>query len=140
MTGYTDIASFFEEKSPDDITRFVGKNLDITEQVYKILEEKGWSQKDLARMLEKTDAEVSKWLSGTHNLTLRSITKMEAALGRDIILTPQKVTTSATTRKEIKYVRLSVHANTNLKNLSTEGFDGLALGGGKAASQNSMAA
>jgi transcriptional regulator with XRE-family HTH domain len=139
MTGYTDIASFFDEKSPEDTSRFVGKNLDITEQVYTIMEEKGWSQKDLARILGKTDAEVSKWLSGTHNLTLRSITKMEAALGRDIILTPQKVATSAPPKKEIQYVRLSVFANTNSQKPGTSGFDGSALRG-KAGFQNSMVA
>ena len=34
----------------------------------------------LATVLFASDAEVSKWLSGSHNLTLRSIAKMEAAL------------------------------------------------------------
>ena len=97
MNKSSDLKAFFETKGPEDIERFVQKNLDISQQVYTYLEEKGWSQKDLAKALGKSEAEISKWLSGTHNLTLRSIAKMEAILGKDIILTPQsnsKVTTS----------------------------------------------
>lgn len=90
MKKYQNVASFFAQKGPADIERFVDKNLDISQQVYSILKEKGWTQKDFASKLGKSDAEISKWLSGTHNLTLRSIAKMEAVLEKDIILTPQK--------------------------------------------------
>ena len=92
MNKSSDLKVFFETKGPEDIERFVQKNLDISQQVYTYLEEKGWSQKDLAKALGKSEAEISKWLSGTHNLTLRSIAKMEAILGKDIILTPQSTT------------------------------------------------
>jgi len=90
MSTYSNITGFFEQKGPGDVERFVEKNLDISEQVLDLLKDKGWSQKDLAKALGKSTAEVSKWLSGTHNLTLRSIAKMEDALGTDIIMTPQK--------------------------------------------------
>lgn len=90
MSGYQEISNFFEEKGPEDIKKFVDKNLDITQQVFAILDEKGWNQGDLAKALGKSDAEISKWLSGMHNLTLRSIAKMEAALDADIIVTPKK--------------------------------------------------
>lgn len=110
MRKYKDIAGFFAEGGPKDIERFVDKNLDISQQVYALLKEKGWTQKDLAEALEKTDAEISKWLSGSHNLTLRSIAKMEAALDADIILTPQKALQKY---KQIEYVTFKVHANIN---------------------------
>ena len=90
MRKYNDVASFFAERGPEEVERFVDKNLDISQQVYALLKEKGWTQKKLAEVLGKADAEVSKWLSGSHNITLRSIAKMEAALDADIILTPQK--------------------------------------------------
>ncbi len=70
--------------------RFVRKNVDIAQQVRAILKEKGMTQEDLARLLEKQPSEVSKLISGLHNLTLESITKMEAVLDADIILTPQR--------------------------------------------------
>ena len=57
---------------------FVRKNLTISEQVEAMRKEKGWSQKELAQKLGKTESEVSRLLSGLHNLTLKSIAKLEA--------------------------------------------------------------
>jgi transcriptional regulator with XRE-family HTH domain len=67
---------------------FVRKNLAISEQVEALRKEKGWTQKELAKKLGKTESEVSRLLSGLHNLTLKSIAKLEAELGSDIITTP----------------------------------------------------
>ena len=110
MSEYQEITNFFEERGPEDIEKFVDKNLDISQQVFALLDEKGWNQGDLARALGKSDAEISKWLSGTHNLTLRSIAKMEAILDADIVITPMK---AARKYKEIKYVTLKVPARAN---------------------------
>ena len=57
----------------------------IANRVYDILEKKGMSQKDLAQLLGKTETEVSRWLSGTHNMTIATIAKISVALGEDII-------------------------------------------------------
>lgn len=57
----------------------------IANRIYDILETKGMLQKDFARILGKTETEVSRWLSGTHNLTLSTISKISIALGEDII-------------------------------------------------------
>ena len=53
----------------------------IANRIYEILEAKGMTQKELAQKLGKTETEVSRWLSGTHNLTLSTICKISAALG-----------------------------------------------------------
>ncbi|MEM8524683.1 MAG: helix-turn-helix transcriptional regulator [Bacteroidota bacterium] len=110
MKKYKTVTQFFEEKSPADIERFVDNNLAITEQVAAILEQKGWTQKDLAKAIGKTDAEISKWLSGMHNLTLRSISKLEAALNADLITTPLE---ASKRYKKIEYVTFTVHAKPN---------------------------
>ena len=60
-------------------------SVSIANRIYEILEEKGMSQKDLAHSLGKTETEVSRWLSGTHNLTTATIAKISVALGQDII-------------------------------------------------------
>ena len=57
----------------------------IANRIYSILEQRGMSQKDFARLMGKTETEVSRWLSGTHNLTLSTIAKITSALGEDII-------------------------------------------------------
>lgn len=69
----------------EDTDRFVELSMRISDAVAEVLHRKGWTQKDLAARLGKTPAEVSKWLSGTHNLTLRSIAKLETALGEQIL-------------------------------------------------------
>ena len=54
----------------------------IANRIYEILEIKGMTQKDLAQRLGKTETEVSRWLSGTHNLTLSTICKISTAWAR----------------------------------------------------------
>ena len=60
-------------------------SVSIANRIYEILEAKGMTQKDLAKRLGKTGTEVSRWLSGTHNLTLSTICKISAALGDPIL-------------------------------------------------------
>ena len=61
----------------------------IANRIYEILEAKGMTQKELAQKLGKTETEVSRWLSGTHNLTLSTICKISAALGKEIVIVPK---------------------------------------------------
>ena len=62
----------------------------IANRICDILEAKGMTQKELARKLGKTETEVSRWLSGTHNLTLSTISKVSVALGEDIVIIPER--------------------------------------------------
>ncbi len=57
----------------------------IANRIYDLLEQKGMSQKDLAQKLGKTETEVSRWLCGTHNLTMATIAKIAVALDDDLI-------------------------------------------------------
>ena len=61
----------------------------VANRIYDILEAKGMTQKELALKLGKTETEVSRWLSGTHNLTLSTISKVSVALGEDIVIIPK---------------------------------------------------
>ena len=61
----------------------------IANRIYEILEAKGMTQKELAQKLGKTETEVSRWLSVTHNLTLSTICKISAALGEEIVIVPK---------------------------------------------------
>jgi len=77
--------NWLEENKNPEIDRFIERNLEITQQVCVILKNRGIKKTEFAKMLDKKPSEVSKWLSGTHNLTLKSITKMEIALGVDLM-------------------------------------------------------
>ena len=60
----------------------------IANRIYDILEEKGMTQKDFARLMGKTETEVSRWLSGTHNMTLATLCKISIALGENLLEVP----------------------------------------------------
>ena len=62
----------------------------IANRIYEILEAKGMTQKELAQRLGKTETEVSRWLSGTHNMTLSTVCKISTALGEEIVTVPKK--------------------------------------------------
>ena len=57
----------------------------IANRIYEILEARGMSQKDFAKLMGKTETEVSRWLSGTHNLTMATICKISAALDAEVV-------------------------------------------------------
>jgi transcriptional regulator with XRE-family HTH domain len=73
------------EKVPTHTKLMVSKSFDISGRILDILEEKGWTQKDLAEKLSKKESEISKWMKGTHNFTLETIAKIEIALGQTIL-------------------------------------------------------
>lgn len=77
--------NWLEENKNPEIDRFIERNLEITQMVCSILKKRNIKKNAFAEMLCKKPSEVTKWLSGLHNLTLKSITKMEVALGVDLM-------------------------------------------------------
>ena len=57
----------------------------IAERISEILKAKGLTQKDFARLLNKRDSEISKWLTGRLNFTTQTIARIENALGSKLI-------------------------------------------------------
>jgi len=57
----------------------------IAMKVLKRLSEKGWSQKDLARVMGVTPQQINKITSGKENLTLSTQTKLQEALDIPIL-------------------------------------------------------
>lgn len=97
MAKINPIMQSIRESTPPEVNRQVDIAVQIANRVYELLEEKGMSQKDLAKKLGKTETEVSRWLSGTHNLTIATIAKLAVALDDDIIITTH------TTSQDVKY-------------------------------------
>ncbi len=65
---------------------FIRMSVDVARRVHNLMEAKGMSQTELAASLNKSPSEISKWLSGMHNFTLKSIAKLEAILGAPILV------------------------------------------------------
>lgn len=87
MAKINPIMQAIRESTPPEVNRQVDIAVQVANRVYELLEEKGMSQKELAKKLGKTETEVSRWLSGTHNLTIATIAKLSVALEDDIIIT-----------------------------------------------------
>lgn len=78
----------FEERRksiPKEIDIFVSMSFDIVDRIHEILKSMNLSQKDFADLLGKKESEVSKWMTGTHNFTLKTIAKIEHILGYSIV-------------------------------------------------------
>lgn len=79
------IDTWLEENGNPEITKLVEKNLAIANKIHELLVERNLKPADLARLLNKKASEISKWLTGTHTFTTKTITKIETVLGADII-------------------------------------------------------
>ncbi len=86
------ITEFWEEHGTPEAERFVNLSMDIIDEIHQALAGKGWTQKELANAVGKSPAEISKWLSGLHNMTLKSLVKLEIALDKHLIITESVAT------------------------------------------------
>lgn len=72
---------------PLETTIFVKKYLDFVDRVHQLMEDKGLTQRELAEALGQKPSAISRLLgSDAHNLTLKSIAKLEAYFGQDIMI------------------------------------------------------
>ena len=81
------VAKRILEETPEEVRIFVRQYTDIVLRINQILKAKGYTQKDLAEKMKKKPSEINKWLKGNHNLTLKTLAKLEAELGEPIIYT-----------------------------------------------------
>jgi len=79
------VAQRILDKISPDVEIFVRLYSDIVVRVNELIEEKGWTQKELAEKMGKKPSEINRWLRGEYNFTLRSIAKLEAELGEPIL-------------------------------------------------------
>lgn len=79
------VAKRIQAETPEEVRIFVRQYTDIVVRINEILQSKGYSQRELAIRMNKKPSEINKWLRGNHNLTLKTIAKLEAELGEPII-------------------------------------------------------
>ena len=64
------------------------------DRIHEILAQRNLRQKDLAIMLGKSEAEISKWMRGTHNFTIDTVVAIEEALQAPILQVYHEVATA----------------------------------------------
>ena len=79
------VAITIQDDTPEEVRIFVRQYTNIVLRINNILKAKGYNQKDLALRMNKKPSEINKWLKGNHNLTLKTLAKLEAELGESII-------------------------------------------------------
>jgi len=94
------VAKKILDETPDEVRIFVRQYTDIVIRINHLMQAKGYTQKQLAEKMNKKPSEINKWLKGNHNLTLKTLAKLEAELGEPIIFTsPEQMRKSQ--RKQI---------------------------------------
>lgn len=81
-------AKFFTEAIkaiPPEIQKQVDMSMSVSDAIAHILSKRGLSQKDFAKMMGKTETEVSRWLAGRYNFTLATLAKISTTLNEDFI-------------------------------------------------------
>ena len=69
----------------EDVKAEIDLSFAIVDRIDAILKEKGMTQRELAEALGKNEAEISRWMRGTHNFTIRTLAKISNVLGAQIV-------------------------------------------------------
>jgi transcriptional regulator with XRE-family HTH domain len=89
-----------------DVDIFVDKSFELANRIHFLLMKNGKEQKDLAKALGKSESEISKWMTGTHNFTIRTIACIESVLNEDVFIVAGK----EKARNESKIIYISTNA------------------------------
>lgn len=71
------------EKSAGDLSDAIAARIE------DIMQHKNISRSDLAHMTHKSPSEITKWLSGCHNFTCKTIAMISLTLGENIVTVPR---------------------------------------------------
>lgn len=72
---------------PQDISMEIDLSFAIAKEIEALMREKGLTKKQFADALGKKPSEVTKWLSGQHNFTIRTLAMLSSFFGRPLIQT-----------------------------------------------------
>ncbi|TDE27066.1 XRE family transcriptional regulator [Flavobacterium ranwuense] len=64
---------------------FIDNSYDLSTRIQYLMDVKGFDQKELAKKLNKNESEISKWMSGSHNYTIKTLAKIEEVLGSKLL-------------------------------------------------------
>ncbi len=73
---------------PQDVKTEVDLSFAIADEIYRLMQERGLSKKQFAEALGKKPSEVTKWLSGQHNFTIRTLSLLSSFFGKPLVITP----------------------------------------------------
>lgn len=70
---------------PADIQKEVDLEVAISNRINDLMLQRGLSRLGFAQALGKRPSEVTKWLSGQHNFTIRTLSSLSAFFGESLV-------------------------------------------------------
>lgn len=70
---------------PQDIQTEIDLSFDIANAIQLLMQQRGLTKKQFADALGKKPSEVTKWLSGQHNFTIRTLSTLSTFFGTPLI-------------------------------------------------------
>lgn len=70
---------------PANVKAEVDLSFAIADRLDSLIKEKGLTKKEFAEAIGKRPSEVTKWLSGQHNFTIRTLSMLSAFFGQSLI-------------------------------------------------------
>ncbi len=72
---------------PPEIRQEIDLEFAVSNRIEELMKKYGFTKLQLAQKLGKRPSEITKWLSGQHNFTLRTIAQLSAFFGEPLVLT-----------------------------------------------------
>ena len=70
---------------PPEIRKKIDLEFAVSNRIDALMKKYGYTKLQLAQKLGKRPSEITKWLSGQHNFTLRTIVQLSAFFGEPLV-------------------------------------------------------
>lgn len=70
---------------PSDVKHEIDLEFAISDRINSLMIERGLTKLEFAKALGKRPSEITKWLSGQHNFTIRTIALLSSFFGKPLI-------------------------------------------------------
>ncbi|MBP5369253.1 MAG: helix-turn-helix transcriptional regulator [Bacteroidales bacterium] len=70
---------------PPEIRQEIDLEFAVSNRIEELMKKYGFTKLQLAQKLGKRPSEITKWLSGQHNFTLRTIAQLSAFFGEPLV-------------------------------------------------------
>ncbi len=68
-----------------EIQQEIALSMELSDRICELMNQRGLSKKDLANALGKRPSEITRWISGQHNFTLRTISLISKFFGESLV-------------------------------------------------------
>lgn len=70
---------------PKEVHAEVDMEMALSDRIYSLMKARGLSKAEFARSIGKRPCEVTKWLSGQHNFTIKTLAMLSTFFGESLV-------------------------------------------------------